>query len=119
MTRRTVIIGIVVMMLFSVTVYAQTHTLRVFWNPVQDVDPLTYRVYMSIDGAGFQLYKTSEVDVCEIITDPLDTGYKYCFAVSAVDPAGNESAMSTERPCKDYAGPGTPTGVGCEEIQRQ
>jgi fibronectin type 3 domain-containing protein len=118
MFRKSFIVAFVAMLMimFTVIAFAQTHDIKITWDPVVDLDPLTYKIYMSTDGGSYVMQGETETDVCEYTVSGLESEHKYCFAVSAVDPAGNESAMSAERPCKDYLAPGVPVGVGCQEL---
>nr|MBN2277728.1 fibronectin type III domain-containing protein [candidate division Zixibacteria bacterium] len=66
----------------------------IYWLPVQDDDLDYYRVWWSPDDDVYELMATTD-DEYYIDTD-VENGTTYYYAVSAVDRAGQESALSYE-----------------------
>ncbi len=66
----------------------------IYWLPVQDDDLAYYRVWWSPDDDLYELMGTTTDEY--YIDNDVDNGVTYFYAVSAVDDAGNESALSYE-----------------------
>ena len=90
------------------------------WTPSPSEDTVSYKLYQSLDGSGFDYALTPSANVGLVTTinlpvaglPAIPSGTEVRFAVTAVDSAGNESDFApSEAVLIDVEAPQPPTDV--------